>query len=222
MLHLEKKEIVKDIKKIMKESSNHEEVVSMCKQALEELDKHKEEVFKDYIKEHYVIVQSFISALSIKRHCPGYVIDYVYTFLANDVLMKSSLREITGSFLKKQTWSDHEKMKILQMSFYLIRHDKFNGEMVEDLVNYLCVLIDDGNAQIQNTARPIALQVFDYLLNKIILSDIKNRNASVEEISIQNANEQDVLVDVPDTTVVNNEQDTTVVNNSVEGVVDID
>ncbi|ADM11186.1 uncharacterized protein Eint_030420 [Encephalitozoon intestinalis ATCC 50506] len=163
-MYLHRSELEAGIEKLMKTMEDHE-VLERCRKSLREMDKIEEENIKDFIRETRDIVDAFVKGLRIKKQVPIFVIDFIYTFLVNDLLISSDIKEII-SVISEGNWCEVSKMKILQMSYYIIRYESFKEDLALSLFKSIVRMIDDRSRQVQTTAKPIAMHLVDVVFSR--------------------------------------------------------
>lgn len=190
-MYLHKSELCLDIERLMKTAEDDEEIVGRCNEALSVLGRFKDENIKEYIKDKHCVVETFVLGLKMKKQVPSFVVDYIYTFLVNELLIPDDIKDIVDVVSRNKSWCDTSKMKILQMSYYFTRYEYFGGSVALSLFKAVLRLVEDGNRQIQTTARPIAMHLVDFIFNKACTSH-KDRlcfSSEGEELDVKEVRE---------------------------------
>ncbi|UYI28042.1 putative cullin-associated NEDD8-dissociated protein [Encephalitozoon cuniculi] len=177
-MYLHKSEIEAGIEKLMK-TVEDDEVLGRCRGSLREMGSLEEENIKDFIRERRDVVDVFVQGLRAKRQVPAFVIDFIYTFLVNDLLTSSDIEEIIG-VISEGSWCEASKMKILQMSYYIMRYENFRGDLALSLFKSIIGMIEDRSKQVQTTAKPIAMHLVDVIFNRAC-AIFKNEAQSEED-----------------------------------------
>lgn len=164
-MYLHRSELVSDIERLMRSVEGESTVTSKCEESLRVLDGLGEESVKECIRSNHCIIEAFVLGLSMEMQMPMFVIDYVYTFLVNELLAPDDVREVVEQ-IARGGWCEASKMKILQMSYYFVRCEGFTGDVVFSLFKTVFKLVEDRNRQIQTTAKPIAMHIVESVFNR--------------------------------------------------------
>lgn len=158
-MYLHKSELEAGVVKLMR-AMEGSDALEMCEKVLREIGTLGDGDVKDFVRESGDVVEIFVRGLRGGRQVPTLVIDFVYTFLVNDLLSPHNVQEVIGA-ISEGSWCEASKMKILQMSYYLMRYDNFHGGLSLALFRSIVRMVDDKNKQIQTTAKPIAMHLVD-------------------------------------------------------------
>ncbi|TBU19129.1 hypothetical protein CWI42_030010, partial [Ordospora colligata] len=164
-MYLDKAEIDTCIEKLLK-TCDDTNVAAMCHKAKDEIKGVGNDGIKQCIKEKYWIVKMIVNAMCLRKHAPLFVIDFVYTLLVNEIFVYEDVKEIVSA-IGESSWCEASKMKILQMSYYLMRYDDFGGDVALSLLKSLLVMIEDKSRQVQTTARSIAMHLIDFIFSRM-------------------------------------------------------
>lgn len=163
-MYLHRSEVEAGIEKLMKTAEDNK-VLEKCRKLLKEIDKLEEESIKDFIRDTRDVIDVFMQGFKAKRQTPIFVIDFIYTFLVNNLLSLNDINEIID-VISEGSWCESSKMKILQMSYYIIRYDNFRGDLALALFKSIVRMVDDRSKQVQTTAKPIAMHLVDVTFGK--------------------------------------------------------
>ncbi|AFM97939.1 hypothetical protein EHEL_030420 [Encephalitozoon hellem ATCC 50504] len=179
-MYLHRSEIEAGVEKLMKTVEDNE-ASEKCRKLLKEIGKLEEENIRDFIREKRDVVDVFMRGLRARRQVQIFVIDFIYTFLVNDLLGLNDISEIIN-VISEGSWCEASKMKILQMSYYIIRYDNFQGDLALSLFKSIVKMIDDRSKQVQTTAKPIAMHLIDVAFGKA--SSVFKEEARSEESEV--------------------------------------
>jgi len=164
-MYLDKAEVDACIERLMR-TCEDADVIAMCHRAKDEIKGVENEGIKHFIKEKCWIVKMFMNAMCSRKHVPLFVVDFVYILLVNELFAYEDAKEIVCA-IGENSWCEASKMKILQMSYYLMRYDEFGGDVALSLLKSLLAMVDDKSRQVQTAARSIAMHLVDFVFARM-------------------------------------------------------
>lgn len=158
-MYIHKSELGLDIERLARAAEDDGALVDKCREARGRLETLQGSI-REYVRDGHCIVEAFVLGMKMK-HVPAFVVDYIYTFLVNEMLLPRDVGEVVEAISRGSGWCDVSKMKILQMSYYFTRYDGFDGDAALMLFRAVFRLVEDRNRQIQTTARPVVMHLVD-------------------------------------------------------------